>query len=89
MKYHYSAQGSRISLLERGDLSLLPRSDGPNQLRADCIGSSLTLWLNGHAVTTFKDSEFVAGGVGLIVETGASGKSGGDILFSSYVVKGP
>ena len=89
VKYRYSAQGSHGSPLERGDLSFAPRSDGPNQLRADCIGSSLTLWLNGRAVTTFKDGEFTTGGVGVIVETGASGKAGADILFSNYVVMGP
>jgi predicted RNA-binding Zn-ribbon protein involved in translation (DUF1610 family) len=89
VKYRYSTQGSRGSPLERGDLSVPPRGDGPNQLRADCIGSSLTLWVNGRAVSTFKDGEFTSGGVGLIVETGASGKAGGDILFSHYAVKGP
>jgi len=89
VKYHYSAQGGSASPLERGELSVPPKSDVPNQLRADCIGSNLVLWLNGRMVTTFKDTEFTGGGVGLIAETGASGKAGGDILFSSYLVKGP
>jgi DNA-directed RNA polymerase subunit RPC12/RpoP len=89
VKYRYSAQGSRGSPLERGDLSVPPKNDGANQLRADCIGSALTLWLNGRAVTTFKDNDFTTGGFGLIAETGASGKGGGDVLFSNYVVKGP
>lgn len=89
VEYRFSAQGSRSSPLERGDLSVPPQSGGTNQLRADCIGNALTLWLNGRAVTTFKNSDFVTGGIGLIAATGASGKAGGDVLFSNYVVKGP
>lgn len=90
VKYRYSAQGNRSTTLMRGDLSSGPFKAGTAaHLRADCIGSNLSLWVDGRAIGSIKDSEFTTGGIGLAADTGASGKPGVDILFSSYIVRGP
>jgi hypothetical protein len=40
-------------------------------------------------VSTVKDGDYAVGGVGLVAETGPTGKAGVDILFSNFVVTGP
>ncbi len=40
-----------------------------NHLRADCIGNTLTLYVNGKSVATATDSSFVGGDVGFVVGT--------------------
>jgi hypothetical protein len=90
VKYIYSAQGSRNVTMERGTLqSGLLTSGTPVHIRSDCVGSSLTLNVNGHSVSTLKDSDYPVGGVGLVAETGPTGKAGVDILFTNFIVTGP
>ena len=90
VKYKFSDQGSGRVTLERGNVQAGVLSPGtPAHLRADCIGSTLALNVNGHAVTSVKDGDYALGGVGLVAETGPSGKGGVDILFSNFVVTGP
>ena len=40
-----------------------------NQLRADCIGNTLTFYVNGQMVTSTNDSSFTGGDVGFIAGT--------------------
>ena len=61
--------------------------DASNHLRVDCIGSNLTLYVNGTQVATTKDSAFSAGNVGLIARTYDTG--GADILFNNFFVYKP
>jgi hypothetical protein len=58
-----------------------------NHLRADCIGSSLTMYVNGTQVLTAKDNAFTGGNVGLIARTYDTG--GADILFNNFYVYKP
>lgn len=58
-----------------------------NRIRLDCVGSSLTLYVNGFQVDQQTDSEYTTGNVGLI--SGALGKGGTDILFDNFYVLKP
>jgi hypothetical protein len=59
-----------------------------NHIRADCIGDTLTLYVNGTQVYLVTDSTFGSGGyAGLLAR--ANGTSGVDILFSNFVVSKP
>jgi len=58
-----------------------------NHIRADCIGKSLTLYVNGQRLTTVEDLEFALGGVGLIA--GTYDKPGTDVRFDNFVVYQP
>jgi hypothetical protein len=58
-----------------------------NHIRADCVGDTLTLYVNGVKLHQAKDSEFASGDVGLI--TGAYEAPGVDIRFDNFVVYQP
>jgi hypothetical protein len=58
-----------------------------NHLRADCIGSTLTLYVNGTQALSVTDSSLTSGDVGLIGSTWGDG--GADTLFDNFVVKKP
>jgi hypothetical protein len=59
-----------------------------NQLRAECIGSSLKLYANGNLVAQVTDTTFTTGGdVGLIA--GSFDVGGIDIRFDNFVVIKP
>ncbi|MDO9028186.1 MAG: hypothetical protein Q7U68_04925, partial [Candidatus Roizmanbacteria bacterium] len=75
-------------ILLTGD-SLIP-SDAINQgaatnsIRADCAGSTLTLYANNQQIASVTDSSFSGGDVGLIAA--ANETSGVDILFDNFIV---
>jgi hypothetical protein len=58
-----------------------------NHLRADCIGNSLTLYVNGQKTATATDATLTSGDVGLIA--GTYSEPGTDILFDNYIVTQP
>jgi len=58
-----------------------------NNLRADCIGDTLTLFVNGEEVLSVQDSTFTDGDVGLFA--GTFDIAGTEILFDNFVVSGP
>jgi hypothetical protein len=84
-----------ISMLKNGEKiwltgdSLIP-SDAINQgaatnsIRADCAGSTLTLYVNNQQIVSVTDSSFSGGDVGLIAK--AYGTPGVDILFDNFIV---
>jgi pectate lyase len=89
-----------IGKKENGHHSVISSSDGKllkidgvnmgaatNHLRADCIGSTLTLYVNGTQVATTTDSAFTGGDVGLIARTYDTG--GTDIVFTNFYVYKP
>jgi hypothetical protein len=59
----------------------------PNHLRFDCIGQTLTGFVNGQAVAITQDADFASGDVGLIA--GALDQPGVDVAFDNFVVKKP
>ena len=58
-----------------------------NHIRADCIGSSLTLYVNGTQVATATDSEYTGGDIGLLA--GTFNSPGTDIHFDNFIVTKP
>jgi hypothetical protein len=62
-------------------------SDATNEIRGDCIGSTLTLYVNGQQVDSQTDTDFTDGNVGLIA--GTFEETYTDILFDDFVVRKP
>jgi hypothetical protein len=63
------------------------QQDAVNHLRADCIGDTLTLYVNYNQVASVQDSDFANGDVGLLA--GAFSEPGVDVLFDHFVVLQP
>lgn len=61
--------------------------DAVNHLRADCIGNTLTFYINYTEVASVQDSDFPNGDVGLL--TGAFTEAGVDVLYDHFVVIQP
>jgi len=74
-----------------GQESMVPvefiQTDGVNHLRADCIGNTLTFYVNFNQVASTLDVDFAAGGVGVLA--GAFDEPGVDVLFQNFVVMQP
>ncbi len=58
-----------------------------NHIRLDCVGNTLTLYLNGEMVASATDSSFTHGDVGLYA--GTFDTPGIDILFDNFKVSKP
>jgi len=58
-----------------------------NHIRAECDGTTLTMYVNGVRVANARDSGLASGDVGLMVESYDVG--GPDILFDNFVVTKP
>ncbi len=58
-----------------------------NHVRADCVGNTLTLYVNGVKLTEIEDLSLAFGDVGLLA--GSFDQPGVDILFNKFVVKKP
>jgi len=74
-----------------GQESMLPadviQTDGINHLRADCIGNTLTFYVNFTQVASVQDSDFPNGDVGLVA--GTFNEPGVDVMFQNFVVIQP
>ena len=58
-----------------------------HQLRGDCVGESLKLYLDGALLMEARDGDFTTGDVGVLA--GAYSTSGVDILFDNFIVTQP
>ena len=58
-----------------------------NHLRADCIGNTLTFFVNFNQIASVQDTDFPSGDVGLLA--GSFSESGVDISFDHFVVMQP
>jgi hypothetical protein len=58
-----------------------------NTIGAGCVGSTLTLTVNGEQLASVDDSDFAAGEVGVIA--GTYGQAGVDIAFDNFLVMKP
>jgi hypothetical protein len=63
------------------------QTNAVNHVRADCIGDTLTFYINYNQVATTKDSDFKNGDVGLLA--GAFTQPGVDVLFDHFIVLQP
>ena len=58
-----------------------------NTLMADCVGTTLTLYVNGTPLISVEDSSLTSGDVGLVA--GCFDVAGTDIHFDDFVVRQP
>lgn len=58
-----------------------------NHLRADCVGSALTFYVNGALVAQAQDTNLVEGDVGLLA--GTFTEPGVDVIFDNFLVSQP
>lgn len=58
-----------------------------NHLRADCIGDTLTFYVNSNQVASVQDTDFPTGGVGVVA--GSFTEPGVDVLFQNFTVTQP
>ena len=63
------------------------QTEAVNHLRADCIGDTLTFYINYNQVAAVQDTDFPNGDVGLLA--GAFSEAGVDVLFDHFVVVQP
>ncbi len=63
------------------------KSSESNHIRLDCVGSTLTLYINGAMVSSTSDGTFHSGDVGLYAGTFATTDI--DIFFDNFVVRQP
>ena len=59
----------------------------PNRLRFDCIGDTLSGFVNGQTIAISNDADFSSGDAGLI--TGAFEETGVDVIFDNFLVLKP
>ncbi|GAB4503247.1 MAG: hypothetical protein Fur0043_02390 [Anaerolineales bacterium] len=58
-----------------------------NHLRADCVGNTLTFYINGQPVAQAQDADLTQGEVGLLA--GTFSQPGVDVIFDNFVVLKP
>jgi hypothetical protein len=58
-------------------------------IRADCVGNTLTLYVDDQKVLEAEDSEYESGEVGLFAITTEEASAGADILFDNFFLKKP
>jgi len=83
-------ENSKLNFIQQGELpaDLLNAKDEYNRVRADCIGSSLTLYVNAKKVIETQDSGFASGDVGIGV--GNQYKDAGiDVIFDNFEIWQP
>lgn len=66
---------------------VIKQGDATNHLRADCIGSKLSLYVNGEFLAQYEDSALTSGDIGLIA--GTINAPGTDIHFDNLKVLKP
>ena len=67
--------------------SVINQGRSTNNIRGDCIGDRLSLFVNGQLLVQSSDPDFTSGDVGLIA--GTFGTPGTDILFDNFSVIKP
>jgi hypothetical protein len=80
---HLSLVGQKMMLYSPN----IVQGSGPNHLRFDCVGQTLSGYVNGQAVAMAKDADFSDGDAGLLA--GSLDTAGVDISFDNFVVTKP
>jgi hypothetical protein len=76
--------GTPVSNNKMGESDLISRGATSYHIRFDCIGSTLTLHVNGNQLDQQTDTEYTTGNVGVIA--GTFSEMGADILFDNFFV---
>ncbi|MGN6810375.1 MAG: hypothetical protein ACTHMP_05840 [Thermomicrobiales bacterium] len=74
-------------LAVRDARALIHQGNDTNHLRVDCVGKSLTMYINGQKALMTEDGDFAKGDIMLAV--GADAKPGIDILFDNFLAQQP
>jgi hypothetical protein len=83
-----SGEDQELIGMERMETSdLIRQGAAANTIRADCVGETLTLYVNGEQLIQVTDSQFTSGDVGLIA--GSFSEPGTDIHFDNFKVLKP
>jgi hypothetical protein len=88
--YGIGKKGSGVfSFLKQGGLSPDANLSGdePNRVRADCIGNTLSLFVNGIKISEVQDKDYLKGDVGMVV--GSRSKGTVTALFDNFAVYSP
>ena len=67
--------------------SVIHTGNVQNRIRADCIGTTLALYVNDVKLVETQDTDYAVGDVGLLA--GSFDTAGVDILFTNFVVRKP
>jgi len=70
-----------------GTSDYIKSGETTNHLRVECVGPTLTLYVNGQKLDSQQDSEYTSGDVGLIA--GTYENAGTDIWFDNFTVTKP
>lgn len=84
------AAGGSMELIGQSEMLASPainRGTNVNHLRADCAGSTLTLYVNGEQVAQVQDARLAHGDVGVLA--GAFAEPGVDVIFDNFVALQP
>jgi hypothetical protein len=80
-------QLSLVGMDEMLPSAAIQPGSGLNHLRADCIDSQLTFFVNGQLAAQVFDTDFAAGDVGILA--GTFNEPGVDVMFDNFVVVKP
>lgn len=84
---YQAGQLSYLSSEQMEQASGINLGNASNHIRADCIGSTLTLYANGQMISSVTDASFPEGEVGLIVGTFDEPNVG--VLFDNLIIYKP
>jgi hypothetical protein len=81
--------GGQIILLGQTEMQSYEniQADAVNHLRADCIGDSLTFYINYNLIAGAQDTDLQFGSVGVLA--GSFAQPGVDVLFDNFVAMQP
>jgi hypothetical protein len=83
-------ENSKLSFIQQGNIpdNLLNGKEEFNRIRADCIGSNLTLYVNDKKVIETQDRSFTSGDVGIGVGNQLK-EAGIDVIFDNFEIWQP
>ncbi len=81
--------GGVFSFLKQGALPAEANlsSDQPNRVRGDCLGNTLSLYVNGLKIAEIQDKSYTKGDVGMVVGSRLRGTV--TVLFDDFAVYSP
>jgi hypothetical protein len=88
--YGIAKKGNGVfSFLKQGGLPAEANLSGdqPNRVRADCLGNTLALYVNGLKIAEIQDKSYLKGDVGMVV--GSRSKGTVTVLFDDFAVYSP
>lgn len=88
--FFYSSSGDGFEFIDMEDWQAseaIIQGNATNHLRLDCIGNTLSLYVNGELVAEVEDSNLTSGDIGLMAST--YDIPGTDILFDDLSAESP